>query len=237
MEFDLFVPAYRRAVARWPSSSILLGQYKAIRGLYESKDCQIDYVKAFVECVCLTLLSDRGVKLEETNPATTTIVQKALDCVGLSKVKEASGNQQILSGFFKIAAGVARVRNDCGIISHGKDAYTISMASGFSHIWLLAAGALLELLLSAHEGYAPDIRHTRQPYRVLEHLHGELDKYARIRPIEDEDGFVLRVEVNEDSFVELPLSPSEILFAHDRSAYVELLATARDCARQEDDEA
>lgn len=95
----------------------------------------------------------------------------------------------------------------------------------------MTADTILALLLGGYEGTEPDLRYTREPYEQFARFHDRVDHAVSIEADVDSDGDVetLVVKLRTASLsegIEIRLEPSKLLYAVDRLAYVELLASA-----------
>ncbi len=228
-EFDTLVPNFPRAKDRWPLAPTLSNHYKAVAASYEGGGHGlITTVKSFIECVCLTILGEFGKPMPSSEPSTTELLVAALDVLGLQNSPGANKLGKLLSAHNKLADALSEIRNESCPVAHGKDGFLDTLTNNERRAFLLTADTILAILLSAHDGTEPDLQHTREPYDRFLHLHERLDRAVTVESaVEDyEDRQILVLTLRIGSLregVSLRVEPSRLLYAMDRTAYVDFL--------------
>jgi hypothetical protein len=119
------------------------------------------------------------------------------------------------------------MRNESCPVAHGKDGFLDTITNNERRAFLLTADTILAILLSAHDGTEPDLQHTREPYDRFLHLHEQLDRAVTLKSAvedyEDRQIFVLTLRAGSLPEVRLRVEPSRLLYAIDRTAYVDFL--------------
>ena len=122
-------------------------------------------------------------------------------------------------------------RNEVGPVAHGKDGFLDVLYRSQLRTYLLTGDALLALVLGALEGTEPNLQHTREPSESFIRLHNRIDSSALVAASVDDDGevpvFILSIGTpGLPEGVELRVEPSRLMYALDRGAYVEVLASS-----------
>jgi hypothetical protein len=229
---DSIAPHFRQATERWPEAPTLLNHYKAVAESYEgSGHGLIGTVKSFIECICLTVLGEFGKPMPSSEPSTTELLVEALKTVGLENSRGGARIDRLLSAHNRLADTLTEMRNDNDPVAHGKDGFLDTLTVNERKAFLLAGDTILALLLCAHDGTAPDLRHTREPYDRFAHFHERIDSAATVEAVIDDDGehqvvvVTLRTSGLKEG-IQLRFEPSKLLYAIDREAYVELLKSS-----------
>ncbi|MBI4064542.1 MAG: abortive infection family protein [Elusimicrobia bacterium] len=231
-DLDVLVPHFRRTKERWPEAPTLSSHYKAVRKNYEGdKHGLVATIKSFIECACLTILGEFGKTMPSSDPSTTELLVEALKPLGLQNSRGASRVDKLLSAHNKLADALTEIRNENDPVAHGKDGFVDSLTSNELRAFLITADTILALLLCAHDGTEPDLQFTREPYERFTHLHERVDRSVAVEAaIEDDDErqvVVIKLRTgNLQEGVELRIEPSRLLYAIDRTAYVEFLASS-----------
>jgi len=231
-DLDAVVPHFRQAMERWPDAPALSNHYKAVAESYDgSGHGLIATIKSFIECVCLTILGECGKAMPSSDPTMTELLGEALKSLGLHRSGGASKVDKLLSAHNKLADALADLRNVSDPIAHGKDGFLDTLTINERRAFLVTADTILALLLSAHDGTEPDLQYTREPYERFEHLHERVDRAVAVEAaIEyDEERQMVVITLRTGNLPEgipLRVEPSRLLYAIDRSAYVELLASS-----------
>jgi hypothetical protein len=228
--FDAFVPQFRRAKERWPDAPTLAQHYVAVVESYEGSGHDIiGSVKSFIECVCRTILGEFGKPEPPSNSTTTYLLGESLRTLGLENSRGASKLDEVLGAHNKMADALSFMRNNYDPGAHGKDGFLDTLTTNEYRAYLVTADTILALVLAAYEGKEPDLLSTREPYERFERFHRRIDEAVTMQAsINDETGLLtltLRVSP-EDEGIGLILEPSKLLYALDRTVYVELLRTA-----------
>jgi hypothetical protein len=228
--FDDFVPNFRRAQERWPDAPMMAGYYAAVTESFAGSGLGvIGAVKSFIECVCRTVLAEFG-KPEPTSDANTTyLLREGLKALGLENSRGASKLDEILTAHNKMADALTHMRNNYDPVAHGKDGFLDTLTTNECRAYIVTADSILALLMAAYEGKQPDLLSTREPYERFERFHRRIDESVSMEASIDEQTGLLKVALRtaaEPEGVDLILEPSKLLYALDRTAYVELLRAA-----------
>jgi len=231
--FDMIAPHFRRMVERWPDAQTLSNHYQVVVESFEgNQHGLVETIKSFVECVCLTVLGEYGKSMPNSYPSTTVMLVEALKILGLQNSHGASKLDRILSAHNKLADALSDVRDEDGLIAHGKDGFLDTLTKNHIRAYLLTADTLLALLLAAFEGTEPDLQFTREPYERFDHLHDRIDGSVSVESsidYEEDDSPVVVVTIKSGGLpdgLELRIEPSRLLYSIDRTAYIELLASS-----------
>lgn len=168
--------------------------------------------------------------MPSANPSTSEVLGAALRVLGLSKTRGASKLDKVLSAFNRLSDVLSECRNEVGPVAHGKDGFLDALFSNQLRSYLLTGDALLGLIIAALEGTEPNLTYTREPYEAFAGLHKRIDLNVTIEAsVDDEESgtFVLKVTApGLQDGVELRIEPSRLLFALDRTAFIEVLAAS-----------
>ncbi|RJP16692.1 MAG: hypothetical protein C4520_18080 [Candidatus Abyssobacteria bacterium SURF_5] len=229
---DSIAPHFRRVADRWPDAQTLSNHYQAVVASYQgNQHGLVETVKSFVESVCLTILGEYGMPMPSSDASMTMMLVEALRLLGLQNTRGASKLDRILSAHNRLADALSEMRNVNGPIAHGKDGFLDSLTQNHVRTYLLTADTLLSLLLAAFEGTEPDLQFTREPYERFNHLHNRVDSSVTVNSaIEyEDDSPVLVISMKTGGLpdgIELRIEPSRLLYAIDRTAYIEILAAS-----------
>jgi hypothetical protein len=230
--FDDFTPNFLKAKERWPDAPLLTSHYDAIVESYRGSGHDIIATsKSFVECVCRTILGEFGKPEPASDSNTTYLLSQALKALGLANTKGASRLDDILTAHNKMADALSFVRNNYDAGAHGKDGFLDTLNKNECRAYLITADSLVAILLGAYEGHEPDLRFTREPYERFAHLHDRVNRAVSVQASVDSDSGTdtLVVAFSTPSLpdgIELRLEPSELLYALDRTAYLEMLVAS-----------
>jgi hypothetical protein len=198
----------------------------------------LELSRSFLESVCFTILKDRG--KDPSSDKTGPLVRETLAALGLQNTRGASKFDKILSAYNGLTDALNDARNEVGSAAHGKDGFLDALSDNQRRVYVLAADSVIHLLLAALDGQAPDLRYTREPYKRFQHHNSVIDATvycsASVEGEGSETMICVAFQVGELDLVEVNVSPSEFLFAHDRDAYVELLKAAGDAPPVEDEQ-
>ena len=241
-DLDDVAPNYRRARQRWPDAPMLRSCHDSLCACFAgTAHGQVDQVKAFIDSVCLTIVTElRGAMPQSSTPTTTELLGAALRSLGLQQSRHATALGSLLSGFNKLSDALATMRNENGPIAHGREGFRDAVAADHARAFLHAGDAILGLILSAYEGKQPDLVSTREPYESFPHLNERIDRAvaltARIDDGEARPVLVVTLTAGgADEAFELRVQPSELLYGIDREAYVAVLRSG-DVGAPSDDE-
>ena len=231
-DLDVLAPHFRRAKERWSEAPALSNHYKTVAQSYEGGGHGlIGTIKSFIECVCLTILGEFGKPMPSSDPSTTELLVEALKSLGLQSSRGASKVDKLLSAHNRMTDTLSELRNESDPVVHGKDGFLDTLTANERRAFLLTADTILALLLAAHDGTEPDLKYTREPYERFVHLHERVDRAVTVESaIEDDEGRQLVVVTLRTGSlregIELRVEPSRLLYAIDRTAYTELLASS-----------
>jgi hypothetical protein len=230
--FDTFVPQFHRARERWPEAPTLAQHYTAVVESYQGSSHDIiASIKSFIECVCRTILGEFGKPAPASNSTTTYLLGEALKALGLENSRGASKLDEVLGAHNKMADALSFMRNNYDPGAHGKDGFLDTLTTNEHRAYIVTADSILALLLAAYEGTEPDLRYTREPYEKFVRFHNRVDRAVSVEAWVEGDGDIetlvvkLRTATLPEGF-QIRLEPSELLYAVDRTAYVELLASS-----------
>lgn len=232
-QLDELAPNFRRCMTLWPSARLLASHHTALSAALESNGSGIiEFTKSFLECVCRTILRDHGATVD-ANYTTTHLLKEAAASVGLVHTRGQSSFNKVLSSYFKLCEAINNLRNAEGSVAHGKDGFLDDLCAHHLRILVLAADSILALLIGHAEATEPNLAHTRRPFSSFDHLNRRIDaavscivEVSEPEPDDAETGPWVVMEFRTaglDEGVTLTLRPSELLFGHDRLAYVEVL--------------
>jgi Abortive infection C-terminus/Domain of unknown function (DUF3387) len=242
-DLDALAPNYRRARDHWKDAPTLSCCHDALIKCFDG-DAHglVEHIKSFIEVVCVTILGEFGEPMPSATPTTTELLVAALRPLGLQNTRGASKLDKVLSGFNRLADALSEMRNDHGVVAHGKDAFLDGVATDHARAFLHAGDAVLSVLLNGMEGKEPNLIVTREPCERFPHLNGRIDHAVGVEARVDEDGdrpvLVFAVATGPMSeAIEIRVEPSRLLYGIDRSAYIEVLKTIGEVSRQiEEDE-
>jgi len=186
----------------------------------------IEHIKAYIESVCLTIFSDYGVEIEKSSPTTSDLLSQLWRILGFENTKGVSKIDKLISGYNKISDAIIEMRNETGIVSHGKDGFFEVMQKEHMRSFLLAGDSILCLIFSALDGKEPDIKYTREPYERFIRFNTIIDDSVLCRANTDEDEKIIILDFYHEqnsSEIQLRVEPSRLLFNLDRDAYIELM--------------
>jgi hypothetical protein len=232
-DLDALAPNYRRAVNRWPDARALASCHEALSVCFD-RDAHglVEHIKSFIESVCLTILTEFREPMPSSTPSITELLVAALRPLGLQSTKGASKLNKVLSGFNKLTDALSEMRNEHGVVAHGKDAFLDAVTSDHARAFVHTGDAILSVLLNALEGKQPDLTVTRERYEHFPHHNERIDRAVSVTVrVEDEDGdgpiVVIAVTAGgrNESF-EIRAQPSRLLYGIDRAAYIDVLKNA-----------
>jgi len=178
-----------------------------------------DLSKALIESTCKTILKDRGHELNK-NIKIETLVKETLNALEEEAQFKKNLNKTI-NGLNAVVKGLSELRNDEGIVSHGKDGYAKSPDPIQAQLAARAADAIVNFLIKTHKKYPTNNPNKREHY----------DDYPEFNEYIDELTETVRIFNYE-------YQPSEVLFHVDQKAYfalhLDFLSPAED--ELEDDE-
>jgi hypothetical protein len=233
---DELAPNFRKAMERWPEAATLADHYKAVDQCHcGSTHGLAETAKSFIECVCITILGEYGKAMPSSTPSTTELLVECLGLLGIKNTRGASKLDKVLSAHNKLADALSDMRNENGPVAHGKDGFLDALTATQLRAYLLTGDTLLAVILAALEGTEPDLLFTREPYERFAHLHARIDNSVSVEcsVLEEEGPPVVLLKIETSALkdgIELRVEPSRLLYAIDRTAYLELLGASADAA-------
>lgn len=166
-----------------------------------------DLAKALVETVCKTILNDRKLTFDN-NYDLQRLFKYTVENLELlpsdhsNAKKSHQGLIKATRGLLQAVQGIAELRNEQGMASHGKDAYARPIDTAQALLVAQAADTIVHFLYSVHLDYRSDLVDARLVYNH----HSEFNNY-----VDDLHGII---QIFEGTY-----SPSEVLFEMDNEAY------------------
>lgn len=236
MDLDALASSYRRAIEKWPDAATLNASYLGLgSSLSRGGHGLTEHVKAFLECVCRTVLVEFDRPEPTGEPTTTQLLVCAFEAVGVKNSRRGNKIDRVLGALNKLADALADVRNEDGPVAHGKDGFLDNVGEDHARVFLAAGDAILSLLLNALEGKHPRIDVTREPYARFPHLHDRIDAAVGLRAEVDSDGdtpvLVISIIVGNEQEIPLRVEASRLLYGLDRAAYVDVLSSVAEAER------
>lgn len=228
---DDIAPSFRLAKDRWPDAPNIQTHYNDLAQTFELNGSSlIELCKSFIEMICKTIIKELNKKPPESSrPTTTECLVCTLDALGIRNQRGSSALGTILSGYNKLSNGLANIRNQEGSVAHGKDGFIDDISQNHTRIYLLSADAIISLLLKAYDGVEPSIIKTRESHLRFLHYNEKIDSATQVEAQIGEDG-LLEVNFHAGFLQEglnLRIPASELLYYHDRHAYVDILDALR----------
>ncbi len=226
---DDIAPAFRAAKERWPDAPNLQQHYDDLVLTFENNGSSlVELTKSFLEMVCQTVIRELGATPPaSSSPSTSELLACVLDALDLRNQRGAGALGKVISGHNKLADGLTELRNQDGMVAHGKDGFLDAISSRHARVYLLSADTIITLILNAFDGKEPSLLHTREPPGRFRHLNQRIDAGCGLDAEVDETGtLVLHVQAgpqSDDEAIELRVTPSELLYYLDRQAYVSVL--------------
>ncbi|HQT29621.1 MAG TPA: abortive infection family protein [Thiobacillus sp.] len=242
LDATLPLPNYRRASERWPQAPALLQYHEAISNCIAGDGHGVvEHVKSFIECVCITILGEFGEPLPSSGPTSTELLVAALKPLGLQNSRGASKLDKVLSAFNRLSDALSEMRNENGLVAHGKDGFLDVIEEDHARAFLHTGDAIVGLLLNALEGKQPNLLFTREPYERFKHLCDRIDRSVGIEAEVDDEGggpmLVLSLSIfGRTEKLELRIEPSRLLYGIDRTAFVGVLTDAPDTLEEGDED-
>ncbi len=220
--FDDIAPYFVRVHERWPDAPNLQSHYQSVKKSFEeNRNDLLEQMKSFLEMVCITILNELGKDIP-SNSDTTHIVRVTLDALGVRNQRGASEFDKVLSALHRMTDALTSVRNHAGGVAHGKDGFLDVIQKNHALMYVLATNTVLSVIMESFDGVSPDLRVTREPYERFNHLHRKIDDSINVDTNVDEDGTLI-VTVYAENEYPLRIPPSQLLYAVDRQAYIDIL--------------
>ena len=202
----------RSAILEGPIAESIEQQIEAIENALESvPDFAFDLSKTLVESVCKTVLVDIG---QPTNPKWNTpkLVKETTNHLNLlprshpEPAKARGAVEDTVRGMAQTIQGLCQLRNNYGMASHGRDAFSARLDLRQATLAAQAADTIVSFLYRIHR----DARSQSPGERVHYEDHADFN--------EEFDRSHEPVRLGE-----VELLPSQVLFSGDREAYKEAL--------------
>jgi hypothetical protein len=171
-----------------------------------------DFAKSLMETTCITILKDRDIPYskDDSFPHLVNLTVNSLPIVPKSheNIPELKDSiRTFIGGINAVMKGLSEIRNQEGLASHGKDAYSLQLDNTQAHLVARSVDALVNYLFKIHRGYpgghAPrGIRYGDNP-ELNEHIDGSNEVI---------------------SIFDYRYPPSEVLYSTDLEAYCTLLS-------------
>jgi hypothetical protein len=215
----------RELLLTYPDSQTIKSQIQVIEASIATNAGMVfTHCRGVMESICRTILTDRGIAIDGSDPKPNWLMTQTLKAVKLTPAefdgdaKVESGVSEVLRGMNALVNGIVDLRNSQGIGPHGKDALAAILDPEYAIICATAVDAAASLIFRLHKKQS------------------ETDPLKRLR-LGDHPGFDARVDAKYSLFVEdVPLIASKSLFASDPDAYrqklVEYLAAPAEDAEE-----
>lgn len=210
----------REAVEFYPNAPHLTQQLTALeRALEEGSPLAFDLSKSLVECVCRTILEDRGRTFASNVDAPVLLreTQALLPLVPAESDANRDSVRKTLAGLITSMQGICELRNSDGFSSHGKDAFKQHVAKTQAQLAARAASTIVGFLVSMHRGEAGV--HDRK--RIYFDDYPDFNTHI--------DGSVGDIQILDYTF-----AASAVLYAMDEGAYGEQLTLFNEEPEEED---
>lgn len=217
MAHDIQLHGARLILEDWKSDH--LGEIIAVieKGLREESDTAIDGAKCLIECVCKTVLNERGRDIGRTD-SPSVLIRKVTQELAIADENGGSGLQQMIRGMTGATDGLEGVRNAFGPLGHGRDAKHTKLGDWHRLMAVRTAETIAVLLYEAHCARATNLRYTRAEFDEGDQENRKIDRLADIQ-IDEE---TLEIVINEA----YRYRPSQILYDLDREGYMNERAKA-----------
>ena len=235
------LPNYRRASVRWPQAPALTQYQTAIQHCIAGNEHGVvEHVKSFIECVCITIMTEFGKPLPSADPTITQLLVAALGVLGLQNSRGASKLDKILSAFNKMSDALSEMRNENGPVAHGKDGFLDAIEEDHARSFLHTGDSIIGVLLNALEGKEPNLLANREPYERFAHLCERIDRSvgleARVELEHNLPVLIVTLSIgNKAEAIDLRIEPSRLLYGIDRTAFVGVLSDTPELLVEEDD--
>lgn len=175
-----------------------------------------DLAKGLIDSVCKTILKDRSYT-PETTWDTPRLVKETLRCLRLPVMADSGGEglpehiRKTAQGLITTVIGICELRNNEGIVAHGRDAYALTLGADEARFAARSADAVIAFLFSLHQSDQPTAAQRRLRY-------------------DDGDAFNEWIDDTHDpvNILRLEFRPSEALFRLDFNAYREAIISFED---------
>lgn len=206
---DFQLAACRELLDAHPESLRIREQVEALENAMPDRPGSVvSFCRTIIETTCKTILTDRGVPLDESWEA-PKLVSEAIRYLNLGPkddggvdAKLNEGAKSLTRGLNQIISGVVEIRNAHGSAAHGADAYAPLLDSRYAEILARSTDAVVGLLFRSHLESAQ-----RDPLaRFTYEEHTDFNEYI------DSDHGPFEV-------LETPVIASEALYRTDFQAY------------------
>lgn len=230
-------PGIRECCAYWSDAAMMQQTFAALEKAFaEENDACIDCAKSMVEVVCRAIVEELDDPLNpqkpvEDNPPFAKWVTAAVRVLKLGDTRDKAFSK-LISQHHKLTETLGALRNGAGPVSHGRDAFLERLSSYHRRAAILSADAIVAFLHQAYLEAEVKLEQTRLPYERFRTLHASIDRWAELDLDRDSNGqYYINITIGDEAF-SLILDVSRILFAFDRTAYVEALRAAQQLESQ-----
>jgi len=226
---DDWFPAMRECAAYWDTAPMLGQTFAALEQSFaEDNDACIDCAKCMVEVVCRIIIDElddasNSQKPTEENPRFGRWVSGAIRVLKLGDVRDNSF-QKLVSQHHKLTETLGGLRNGAGPVSHGKDGFIEKLSGYHRRAAVLSADAIVAFLHQAYLETETKLKSTKRPHEHFGPINEAIDHWATFETSTDPDGYdgqTISVIIGGERFDLLDVTPSQVLFQFDRTAYVE----------------
>jgi hypothetical protein len=211
LELRFMMHGCREIMATYSDAAFYQRQVSTLeRAVKEDPSLAFDLAKSLVETTCKTILTDLGVvilpdwtKNVEKLFNETVAKMKFVPDDHPEKERTILGMQNVLKGLTTAVLGLAQIRNNEGVASHGKDAYRPTLTSFEATMAARAADTIVHFMFSVHLNYRQELKTVRLTYPQNSDFNDYVDEIHG-GPINIFDG---------------EYRPSEVLFEMDQEAY------------------
>ena len=222
-------PGIRDACLHWRDAPMLQQTFEELeRAFSEKNDACIDSAKAIVEVVCQIIIQElespsNPVRPTEASPTFGAWVSAAVRALKLGDVRH-NGFQKLVSQHRKLVDALGDLRNDAGIVSHGREGFLRRLSVYHHRAAVLSADAIVTFLHQAYLDADLDLVRTREPYERFEYFHRLIDSQVSLQSeVDNEGGFIINVILPSGDVLSLRMEASRLLYHLDREAYIEAL--------------
>ena len=135
-----------------------------------------------------------------------------------------NGFQKLVSQHRKLVDALGDLRNDAGIVSHGREGFLRRLSVYHHRAAVLSADAIVTFLHQAYLDADLDLVRTREPYERFEYFHRLIDSQVSLQSeVDNEGGFIINVILPSGDVLSLRMEASRLLYHLDREAYIEAL--------------
>jgi hypothetical protein len=205
------------------------------REFASENDACIDAAKGLVECACRVLIQELDNPLSPQKPEGTDtplgqLVGIATRLLELGTVRHRAF-ADLIKQHNKLTETLRVLRNEAGIVSHGKEGFIDKLSAHHRRSAILAADAIVTFLHEAYLEREPDPIRTLEPYERFAASNALIDSFTAVRTGDADDGIInLAVIMPGGDEVPLAIETSRLLFGVDREAYKVILTACREAS-------